>query len=184
MLSSPQKSKAGWPLVRMRGTRASPSRRPQWYDASDDRPSCRGHTLPLIHNDSTPYPLSTVFGFMLFIRLYPARFATLSPHPPVHVRWSPWSAVCARSLPYPRTGELGGVWPNSSPRQPSTPQACSEPAHISPLLSASLPLSLAVQSRLSKSKQPLSQYHQIKTAVKQLQVRDGKRQTGREHQVL
>ena len=168
----------------MRGTRASPSRRPQWYAASVDRPSCRGHTLSLIHNDSTPYPLSTVFCFMLFIRLYPARFATLSPHPPVHVRWSSWSAFCARSLPYKRTGELGGVWPNSSPRQPSTPQACSEPAHISPLLSASLPLSLAVQSRLSKSKQPLSQYHQIKTAVKQLQVRDGKRQTGREHQVL
>ena len=185
MLSSPQKSKAGWPLVRMRGTRASPSRRPQWYDASDDRPSCRGHTLPLIHNDSTPYPLSTVFGFMLFIRLYPARFATLSPHPPVHVRWSPWSAVCARSLPYiPERGSWVGRGRTRRPGNPLLPRPALNLPTSHPLLSASPPLSLAVQSRLAKSKQPLSQYHQIKTAVKQLQVRDGKRQTGREHQVL
>ena len=137
----------------------------------------RSHYFP---NPQRLHSLPALHGLLLHAvyPVIPARFATLSPHPPVHVRWSPWSAFCARSLPYKRTGELGGAWPNSSPRQPSTPQACSEPAHISPLLSASRPLSLAVQSRLSKSKQPLSQYHQIKTAVKQLQVRDGKRQTG------
>ena len=168
----------------MRGTRASPSRRPQWYAASDDRPSCRGHTISLIHNDSTPYPLSTVFCFMRLSGYTPLVSPLSRPILPSTSAGplGPHSALVR--CPINERGSWVGRGRTRRPGNPLLPRPALNLPTSHPLLSASPPLSLAVQSRLSKSKQPLSQYHQIKTAVKQLQVRDGKRQTGREHQVL